>query len=67
VGHDLRNHAEGHGGPKDPSLLWTAAEVAATLGEHGLEVEQAGEVLRDVDDAPRAAIDTLVRAARRPS
>jgi SAM-dependent methyltransferase len=67
VGHDLRNHAEGHGGPKDPSLLWTAAEVAAALDEHGLEVEQAGEVLRDVDDAPRPAIDTLVRGARRPS
>jgi SAM-dependent methyltransferase len=66
VGHDLRNHGEGHGGPKDPSLLWTAAEVAAALVEHGLDVEQADEVLRDVEDAPRPAIDTLVRA-RRPS
>jgi len=27
VGHDLRNIPDGHGGPKDPSLLWTTTEV----------------------------------------
>jgi SAM-dependent methyltransferase len=64
VGHDLRNHAEGHGGPKDPSLLWTADDVVAILAAHGLEIERAGEVLRSVEEAPRPAIDTLVRARR---
>jgi SAM-dependent methyltransferase len=62
VGHDLRNHADGHGGPRDPSLLWTAPEVAGTLTGLGLTVERAGDVLRDVEGAPRQAIDTLVLA-----
>jgi SAM-dependent methyltransferase len=66
VGHDLRNHAEGHGGPKDASLLWTADEVAAAVTQAGLTVERAGEVLREVDGAPRPAIDTLVLARRGP-
>ena len=64
VGHDLRNHAEGHGGPKDPSVLWTVAEVTDALTGLGCTVERAEELLRDVDGAPRRAIDTLVRARR---
>lgn len=62
VGHDLRNHAEGHGGPKDPSVLWTADEIVDALEAHGLTIERGGIVLRDVEGAERAAIDTLVRA-----
>jgi SAM-dependent methyltransferase len=62
VGHDLRNHAEGHGGPSDPSLLWTVGEVTAALVERGATIERAEEVLRDVEGAARPAIDTLVRA-----
>lgn len=64
LGHDLRNHDEGHGGPKDPSVLWTAEEAAGILRELGLEVERAEIVLRDVDGAERPALDTLVRARR---
>lgn len=64
VAHDLRNLADGHGGPQSPSLLWTAGEVADQLAELGLAVERAGEVLRDVEGAPRPAIDTVVRAHR---
>jgi SAM-dependent methyltransferase len=64
VGHELRNHADGHGGPSDPERLWVTADVAATVEEQGLEVEHASEVLRDVVDAPRPAIDSLVRARR---
>jgi SAM-dependent methyltransferase len=62
VGHDLRNHAEGHGGPKDPSVLWTADEIVDALEAHGLTIERSGVVLRDVEGAERDAIDTLVRA-----
>jgi SAM-dependent methyltransferase len=62
VAHDLRNLAEGHGGPSDPEVLTTADDVVASLG--GLVVERAGTVLREVDGADRPAIDTLVRAVR---
>jgi SAM-dependent methyltransferase len=64
VAHDARNLAEGHGGPKDPAVLWTAEEAVAALERDGLVVEEAGTVLRDVEGAERAAIDTLVRATR---
>jgi SAM-dependent methyltransferase len=66
VGHDLRNHEEGHGGPSNPALLWTVEEVVGALSGAGLTVERADEVLRDVEGAPRPAIDTLVRARRQP-
>jgi SAM-dependent methyltransferase len=62
VGHDSRNLADGTGGPQDPAVLFTAADVAADLGGTGLVVEQAGEVLRPVDGATRPAIDALLRA-----
>ena len=65
VGHDLRNHEEGHGGPTDPSLLWTIAEITETLAELGFVIVRAEEALREVDGAARPAIDTLV-SARRP-
>lgn len=63
LGHDLRNLTEGHGGPTDPSVLWVADEVASALT--GFDVVEAGTVLRPVDGAPRAAIDTVVLAIRR--
>lgn len=63
VGHDLANLADGHGGPKDPAVLWTADEIVNALVERGLTIERSGVVLRDVDGAERPAIDTLVRAA----
>ena len=31
VGHDSRNIAEGHGGPQDPSVLYTAEDVSRDL------------------------------------
>lgn len=64
VAHDLLNHAEGWGGPTDPERLWTASEVTELLTAAGFTVERAEQVLRDVVDAPRPAIDTLVRARR---
>jgi SAM-dependent methyltransferase len=63
VGHDLTNLADGHGGPSDPAMLLTPEEVRSELP--GLTVEKAERVHRDVEGAPRPAIDTLVRARRR--
>ncbi len=60
LGHDLTNATHGVGGPSDPDLLYTAAEIAAELP--GLEVEKATTVRRDVAGESRDAIDTLVRA-----
>lgn len=66
IGHDSRNLADGTGGPQDPGVLYTAADVAADLAGCGLEVEKAGEVLRPVAGPQRPAIDALLRA-RRPT
>ncbi|MBN9619849.1 MAG: methyltransferase domain-containing protein [Actinobacteria bacterium] len=62
VAHDSRNIADGTGGPQDPDVLYTAADVAADLDGTGLVVERATEVLRPVDGAGRPAIDALLRA-----
>jgi SAM-dependent methyltransferase len=64
VGHDLQNLNGGHGGPKDPRVLFTPEDVAAELP--GLEVEKAERVLRSVEteDGEAQAIDALVRARR---
>lgn len=64
VAHDLRNRDEGHGGPKDATVLWTTAEIVAGLGE-GFVIERAAVEERPVADAPRPALDTVVRARRR--
>jgi SAM-dependent methyltransferase len=66
VAHDLRNLAEGHGGPTRANVLWTVDEATSRLGEHGFAIERGETVLREIDGAPRPAIDTLVRA-RRPA
>jgi SAM-dependent methyltransferase len=62
VGHDSTNLERGYGGPRDPAVLYTAADVAADLER--LEVERAEALMRPVDSAegPRQAIDALVRA-----
>jgi len=62
VGHDLTNMTDGVGGPTDPQILCTPAEIAAELP--GLEIEKAERVLRDVAGEERDAIDALVRAGR---
>lgn len=61
VGHALRNHSEGVGGPSDPALLYTETKLRRAAGE--LTVERLGEVLRQTPDG--TAID-LCLAARRP-
>lgn len=64
VGHHVDNLERGHGGPPDPAVLQDPARIASWLD--GLDVTEAGEVLRrvDTDDGPRTAIDALVEAHR---
>ncbi|MCZ7526828.1 MAG: methyltransferase domain-containing protein [Acidimicrobiia bacterium] len=64
VGHDLTNLTEGHGGPQDPSVLYTPEDIVAELGS--LQVVRAERVRRPVttEAGEVEAIDTLVRAVR---
>jgi SAM-dependent methyltransferase len=64
LGHDSTNLADGHGGPKDPAVLFTPEDVVAQLDE--LVVERAEKVRRTVslDDGEAVAIDAFVRASR---
>jgi SAM-dependent methyltransferase len=66
VGHDTANLIDGVGGPQDPSVLFTAADVVADLDGSGVRVVRAEAVRRSVttDDGDRVAIDALVRAER---
>ena len=65
VAHDLANLNGGHGGPQDPSVLYTAEDVVAAL-DGTLAIEKAGTVERPVetDAGTKIAIDCLVRAKR---
>ena len=64
VAHDSRNLAEGHGGPSDPAVLYSPADVVAHLD--GLAVERAETVVRPVEtpEGERSALDVIVRATR---
>jgi SAM-dependent methyltransferase len=64
IGHDSTNLTDGTGGPQDPSVLFTAADIAADLDGTGVTVDRAEAVLRPVAGAPRPAIDALLRAQR---
>ena len=66
VAHDTSNLEHGHGGPQNPVVLYTAADVVADLDDTGLEIERAELVGRPVEtpDGERTALDALVRARR---
>jgi SAM-dependent methyltransferase len=66
VAHDSSNLEHGYGGPTEPAVLYTAADVVADLGGSGLEIERAETVERPVAtaDDERSARDALVRARR---
>ena len=64
IGHDSRNLIEGTGGPQDPSVLFTAGDIADDLSGIEMTIVRAGEVLRPVEGAERPAIDALFRATR---
>jgi SAM-dependent methyltransferase len=66
VAHDSSNLEHGHGGPKEASVLYTAADVVADLGGSDLEIERAELVERPIAtaDGTATALDALVRARR---
>lgn len=66
VGHDVENLTAGVGGPQDPDVLLSAADVIQSIEGSGLLVERAEQVRRPVatDDGEADALDVLVRAVR---
>lgn len=67
VAHDSANLTDGVGGPQDPSVLYTAADLVSDLRDQdGLTVERAEPVLRPVEVAgvTRHAVDALLLARR---
>ena len=64
VGHDVRNPAEGTGGPQDVAVLTSTPLVAGALRDHGLRVGRAEVAARPVPGAERPALDTVVVASR---
>jgi SAM-dependent methyltransferase len=66
VGHDSSNLGDGHGGPSNPAVLYTAPEIAADLQGTGLRIDRAEPVQRTVPtpEGDRVARDALVRARR---
>jgi SAM-dependent methyltransferase len=68
VAHDSTNLTAGIGGPQDPTVLYTAEDVASDIAGAGLEVERCEAVLRAVatDDGSIDAVDALLLARRRP-
>lgn len=64
VGHDVRNPAEGTGGPQDLAVLTSPSTVADVLRDHGLQVGRAEVATRPVPGATRPALDTVVVASR---
>jgi SAM-dependent methyltransferase len=66
VAHDSSNLHDGHGGPQDPAVLYTADDVVDDLADTGLKVERAERVERPVQtpDGERIALDALLRARR---
>ncbi len=64
VGHDRANSDRGYGGPSDPAVAYTAAEIVADLG--GLQVVRAEQVERPVqeDGEEHVALDVVVCAVR---
>jgi len=73
VGHDRSNIAEGHGGPQNPELLTTPDELRELFESHGLAVERAELVYRDLeithDDGTVSAVRAIdhVAVARKPA
>jgi SAM-dependent methyltransferase len=67
IAHDSRNLTDGTGGPPDPRVLYTAADVTDDLAGLPLHIDRAGEVLRPIEGADRPAIDAMVLARRPPT
>jgi SAM-dependent methyltransferase len=66
VAHDSENLLHGYGGPQDPTVLYTTADITADLATSGLSIDRAEQVVRVVttDAGPRQALDAVVVASR---
>ena len=67
VGHDLANLSSGHGGPQDPAVLYSPADIVADIKLAQLTVvraETAVRLLTDAQGQPAEALDALVLAQR---
>lgn len=58
IGHDVRNLVDGVGGPQDPDLLWTPADVTA----EGFTDRRRETAVRPTPNGD--ALDTVVRLVR---
>jgi SAM-dependent methyltransferase len=67
IAHERDNLEHGVGGPPDPDMLPTVAQVVAAIEGTGLSIERAEQVRRPVETEGRTrdAIDLVVRAVRR--
>jgi len=68
VGHDVANIEHGTGGPRDPAVLFTPADIEADLRGTDLTIEGAETRSRSVetDEGAARALDAVV-VARRPA
>lgn len=71
VAHDSTNLEHGHGGPRNPDVLYTPRDVLGDLEGTGLTPERAETIERPVDSpegerGASVALDALVRV-RRPA
>ena len=64
VAHARRNLAEGFGGPQDEGVLLDPEDVLASVAGLPVAVELAQVRSRDVEGAPRPALDTVVLLRR---
>jgi SAM-dependent methyltransferase len=66
VAHHVDNITEGVGGPQDPAVLYTQADVTEDLSGTGLDVQRAERVSREVvtEADERLAWDAIVVASR---
>ena len=65
AGHDLANAAEGVGGPSDPTVLFTAADIVADLaGLAGLEALRVKGRRHPASNDARRALDAVVEVVR---
>ncbi|GAA3511279.1 hypothetical protein GCM10022262_39310 [Georgenia daeguensis] len=62
VGHDSVNLTEGVGGPQDPAVLFTAADVVQDLAGSGVSILRAERVARPVGEGGATALDAVVVA-----
>ena len=66
VGHHSDNIVDGVGGPQDPAVLYSEADLVADLEDTGLRITRAERAVRTVEtpEGPREAIDAVVIAQR---